>query len=122
MLLGAVHFLGYRCLSKGRRRGREFVSAACPAPAALSLARAGQGPRGAHHCLEIACSNSPECWRLFVEEKPEERRKRLQAQTSLPVGGPESLSDGVALVSAFRFVQPTVLAMGELWKKADLEL
>ena len=57
-----------------------------------------------------------------MEEKPEARRKRLQAQTSLPVGGPESLSDGVALVSAFRFVQPGVLATGELWKKADLEL
>lgn len=55
-------------------------------------------------------------------EKAKERRKRLTAQTSLLAGGLNPLSDAAALVPASRFAQARVLAMGELWEKADLEL
>lgn len=55
-------------------------------------------------------------------EKAKERRKRLTAQTSLLAGGLNPLSDAAALVPASRFAQARVLAMEELWEKADLEL
>lgn len=42
----------------------------------LAWFRARQGPRGAHLGLEIVCNNSPEFWRLFVEEKAREGRAK----------------------------------------------
>lgn len=90
MLLDATHFLGQRCLSRiGRKRRRAGSFPYClPCLSALGLARARQGPRGAHCCLEIAGNNSPEFGRLFMKEKAKERREKTSNQTSLPVTGP----------------------------------
>jgi hypothetical protein len=97
-------------------------SASSPAFVLLGLARARQGPQGEHiDVWKELMATPPECWRLFVE-KAKERRKRLTAQTSLLAGGLNPLSDTAALVPASRFAQARVLAMGELWEKADLEL
>lgn len=101
MLLGAMNFLGQRCLSKSKReeeerQGRPFP-AARPALSARGLAGARQGPRGTCPWAEIACNHSPGLWRLFVEMKAKEGREKNLTHTQLPVEGPESHPAGLAL-------------------------
>ena len=48
-------------------------------------------------------------------------KKKTSSPDLIACRGPESLSDAAALVPASRFAQPRVLAMGELWEKADLD-
>lgn len=75
--------------------------------------------------MEIVCNNSPEFWSLFVEKKAREGRAKTSKADLIVCwgwrGGPEPHFDRVALISAFRLVQPRVLAIRELWK-TDLEL
>lgn len=63
--------------------------------------------------MEIVCNNSLEFWRLFVEEKAKEGRAKTSKADLIVCrgGGPKPHFDGIALVSAFRLVQPRVLAI-----------
>lgn len=50
------------------------------------------------------------------------REKNFKPRPHCILGVPESHPDGMALVSAFTFIQTGVLERRELWKKADLGL